>query len=281
MKFKRSFLTVFLIFLVAFVSIKTNSVSAMPFYGLNPKPMELRASFTTDYSKSSAERKHNIELASKKLNKSFIDIGGEFSFNYRVGVRNEQNGFKKAKIIKEGEFIEGVGGGVCQVSTTLYNAFLLADLKIIEYHPHSLEVSYVEPSFDAMVSYGYADLRVQNTTLNPVIIYCLCNGEKITVEIWGEKMNYKVVRKSVILGEIEIEEIDVSDKYSEELKGLKEGEKKILSFGKKGKLSEGYLIKIKNGKKEEIKLRKDKYLPIKRLFVLGKSRQENQIFKNN
>ena len=118
-----------------------------------------------------------------------MDINGEFSFNYTIGERTERRGYKKAKIIVGGEFVDGVGGGVCQVSTTLYNAVLLAGLKVVECHPHSLPVSYVEPSFDAMVNSGWADLKFINDTHNPVIIRARADGAKLTIQIFGEPMN--------------------------------------------------------------------------------------------
>ena len=146
-------LTVFLSMIV-FQSCAVNLFvgKAMPFYDLQPKKIVLRAEFSTNYSSSTDARKFNVALASKTLDNTLVDINGEFSFNYTVGERTERRGYKKAKIIVGGEFVDGVGGGVCQVSTTLYNAVLLAGLKIIECHPHSLPVSYVAPSFDAMVN---------------------------------------------------------------------------------------------------------------------------------
>ena len=129
-------------FILGFRAMQTK---AMPFYDLQPSSLTTRASFYTSYPSSTAERKHNIILASKSIDNTFIDVGGEFSFNLVVGDRTEKRGYKKSKIIINGDFADGIGGGVCQVSTTLYNAVLLAGLEIIEYHPHSLPVSYVAP----------------------------------------------------------------------------------------------------------------------------------------
>ena len=103
-----------------FSVVKT--VNAMPFYDLRPQEMVLRAEFCTYYSSSTSERKHNITLATKALDNTFIDVGAEFSFNLTVGERTVKRGYKTSKIIVAGEFVDGVGGGVCQVSTTLYNA---------------------------------------------------------------------------------------------------------------------------------------------------------------
>ena len=260
----------FLLIVCATATGKIHTAKAMPFYALSPKEIIVRAEFSTDYSKSSEERKHNIALAVKSLDNAFIDVGGVFSFNDTVGERSEKNGYKSVKVITKGKFTEGVGGGVCQVSTTLYNAFLLADLKIIEYHPHSLAVSYIEPSFDAMVSYGYADLKVKNDTRNPVIVRIKADGEKITVTIYGEPNNVTVIRKSVIIGETPLPEdtilVDTDGIYPD----LFAGEKRVVGFGKKGLKSEGIIIKKKNGKiVSNRQIRKDAYSPIPRVVVIG------------
>ncbi|MBR1984094.1 MAG: VanW family protein [Clostridia bacterium] len=169
---------------------KTSSltVSAMPFYDLQPKELTLRASFYTSYPASTEERKNNIKVASKSLDNVFVDSNSEFSFNDTVGPRTVNRGYKTAKIIFGGQFVDGVGGGVCQVSTTLYNAVLLAGLLISEYHPHSLAVSYVAPSFDAMVNSGSADLKFINNTHNPIIIKSHADDASIKIEIYGEPM---------------------------------------------------------------------------------------------
>ena len=112
----------------------------------------LRGSFKTYYGSSSSSRKNNIRRALACFDGIVLNPGETLSFNSTTGARGEDNGYEKAKIIKNGTFVEEFGGGVCQVSTTIYNSALLADLEIIEVHPHSLPVSYIEPCFDAMVN---------------------------------------------------------------------------------------------------------------------------------
>lgn len=241
----------------------------MPFYGLNPKPLVERSVFCTFYGNSSFERKHNISLAVKSINGVFVDIGGEFSFNRTVGRRTKERGYKEAKIIVGDGFVEGTGGGVCQVSTTLYNAVLNAGLKITEYHAHSLAVSYVSPSFDAMVNYGSADLRFINDTDNPVIVYAFCDGETITVKIVGEKADFTIKRQSEITERVKAPEpfieYDTEGKYPD----LKEGEKAVVSYGKDGIKSKAVFVKTyKNGKKEYF-IRKDFYKPVRGRIIVG------------
>ena len=242
---------------------------AMPFYDLQPKEIVLRAEFSTDYSKSSTERKHNISLAAKTLNGTFVDVGGEFSFNGTVGARTEKRGYKRAKIIVNGEFVEGVGGGVCQVSTTLYNAAVRAGLKLTEFHAHSLSFSYVSPSADAMVNSGSADLRFINDTHNPVIIKATANGSKLTVKIYGEPLQEKYELKSVIKSEIPPEYAVIKDTAGE-YPDLYLGERRIIKNGKKGIISEGYIVKTLNGKVvSKTRVRRDRYLAIDGVIVEG------------
>ena len=268
---KITVLAVMAAFTLIFSALKiTLPVRAMPFYDLQPQKIVLRAEFSTDYSKSSEERKHNVRLAAKALNNAFIDVNGEFSFNRVVGARTEKRGYKLAKIIVGGEFTEGVGGGVCQVSTTLYNAALLAGLKITEVHQHSLAVSYVKPSFDAMVNSGSADLRFINKTHNPVFINAFADGKTLTVKIYGEPMREKYERKSVVVKEIEPEYSVITDDAGE-YPDLYLGERKIIKYGKKGLISEGYLIKKVNGKTvSEKRIRRNKYAAVNGVIVEGR-----------
>jgi hypothetical protein len=271
------FIITILLCLNTFLSplLKREEVFALPFYDLKPKESVLRAQFYTTYKTSTLERKHNIKLASSSLNNTFVDVGKEFSFNQTVGERTEKRGYKNSKIIVGGEFVDGVGGGVCQVSTTLYNALLLAGLKIIEYHPHSLSVSYVAPSFDAMVNSNTADLKFINNTHNPIIIKTVADGEKIKVEIYGEEMQEKYFRKSEIINTIEPPEYEVVFDEKGEFPDLYEGESRVMKYQKEGCKSVGYLIVIKNGVQKGIKkIRSDSYAPIRGKIVYGKAVKE-------
>ena len=230
-----------------------------------------RAKFFTAYYSSSEERISNIKLASQKINGVFLDINEEFSFNNTVGERTEKNGYKNSKIILGGKFTDGVGGGVCQVSTTLYNAVLLAGLTVTESHPHSLAVSYIAPSFDAMVSFGYADLKFVNDTGYPVLIKAFANDYMLTISIFGQKMSERYARQSTITGELpappEETIFDEENLYPE----LDVGERKVICYSKKGLTSEGALIKIINGKPVSVKtIRKDVYRGAKGLIVMKK-----------
>lgn len=122
---------------------------------------------TTLYDKQEG-RLHNISLAISKLDGITLQPGEEFSFNTIVGPRTKENGYQKAIIFEQSHKKKGYGGGVCQVSTTIFNAAKAAGMNITEQHEHKLEVPYIEKGLDASVSYGEQDLRFVNTSDTPV-----------------------------------------------------------------------------------------------------------------
>lgn len=131
-------------------------------------------------------RQTNLQLACHALNGTVIPPHGEFSFNATVGPRTSEAGYKPAPVLVEGRHEEGIGGGVCQVSTTLYNAALLAGMRVVEAHPHSAAVGYVAPARDAMVS-GWSDLRLANDSDYPCYLFASAQEGVVRVRIRGVK----------------------------------------------------------------------------------------------
>lgn len=123
-------------------------------------------------------RAKNINLASKKINGYVVEPGGTFSFNRVVGARTAEKGYKSAKVIMQGKYVEDTGGGICQLSSTLFNAAEKAGLQILERHPHSKKVGYVAEGHDAAIDYGNMDLKFKNSKEYPIEIRAgLENGE--------------------------------------------------------------------------------------------------------
>ena len=225
----------------------------------------LLGSFTTKFSRSAAARAGNIALAGKKLNGTVLAAGEEFSFNRTVGERTRANGFSEAPVIFDGEFISGVGGGVCQASTTVYNAALLAGMEITEYHPHSLSVGYVEPSFDAMVSGKNCDLRFVNRTGAPVYLTCRVENGAITVSLYGKKSAYTFRRESVVTEKISPPEPEYAEDGNAKLRSAKDGLKSC-----------GYLVRYRQGVAVEKKLiRKDSYAPVRAVLPKPEEKEED------
>lgn len=223
----------------------------------------LIAKFATYYGDSSENRKHNIALAASAIDGVLLPPEEEFSFNDTVGARTEERGYKAAFVINDGAFVEGVGGGVCQVSGTLYNCALLADLAVTCVHPHSLPVSYVAPSFDAMVS-SWSDLRFVNTLSAPVTLKMTADGQYLRAEIYGVKGEFSVRRRSETLGEIPFETERLTDT------SLAPGEERVEAAGKNGLRSEGWLEYFRDGALvRTLRIRRDTYLPQKRIVCEG------------
>lgn len=219
--------------------------------------------FSTSFSTSTEERKNNIKIALAVFDGLVLEPGEILSFNSQTGVRDAQNGYLPAKIISGGTFVSGYGGGVCQVSTTLYNACLLSGLEIVEVHSHSLPVGYVEPGFDAMVNSGSSDLVVRNNTSGKIVITTSCDEGKCKVKIFGQKNEYKITRVSEKKGIIPAGKDRVeTDAERFGILDFGESEEIRLSYPKDGFYASGYLNYYKNGclVKTE-KIRDSKYLP--------------------
>ena len=229
-----------------------------------------KSCFSTGFYSSSAERKNNIQVALKALDGLVIEEGEVFSFNEITGERNEKSGYKEAKIISGGTFVSGLGGGVCQVSTTLYNACLLSGLEIVESHNHSLPVSYVEPSFDAMVSFGSSDLKVRNNSGGKIIITTSSENDICKVKIFGLKNKYKITRQSekisITSAEKDVVETDYKKYGNYE---LEIGEEKRISYAKDGFVSRGYLsfYDEKGQFVYQKKIRENRYNPSKGIII--------------
>ena len=192
-----------------------------------------------------------------------MESGKTLSFNNIVGARVKERGFLPAKIIEKGEFVEGVGGGVCQVSTTLYNAALLSGLEIEEYHPHSLAVSYVPPSRDAMVSGTYFDLKISNPYPTPVYIRASVTGGSVAFSIYGYDDGTAYSLSSEVTGAIPAPEESCAS--PEEARA-----------GKDGLTSESYLTVTRGSYVKTVLLRKDKYAPVKRVVYSDHTHEEGE-----
>lgn len=234
------------------------------------------AAFSTNYSGSSDSRKHNIKLAVSLINGSIIKDGERFSFNTAVGARTLARGFLEAKIISNGKFVKGVGGGVCQVSTTLYNAALRAGLDVVTVSNHSLPVAYVPLSFDAMVS-SSSDLVLENTTGSPVFIKGESDGSSLEFTFFGRNL-YK---DSTLKCRTEIIKIIYAEEYEDIHDSSQLGENepyKVLSQPKCGYVSEGFIDIYKNDDRVSCKkIRHDVYGPQKGVRIVPDKPGENPL----
>ncbi|MFD0049905.1 VanW family protein [Actinomycetes bacterium NPDC127524] len=141
--------------------------------------------YVTYFKSSNKNRSHNISLATNALNNYVVFPGEIFSFNKAVGMRTESKGYLKAPVIVKGEFSEGIGGGICQVSSTLFNAADIAGLDIVQRYSHSRAVPYVPKGRDATVSWYGPDFQFANTLNQAVLIRAQVLGEMLVVNIFS------------------------------------------------------------------------------------------------
>ena len=231
-----------------------------------------RGEFATNFKNSSISRKNNIKTALRNFDGKVLLPGETISFNKTTGYRTAENGYEKAKIIKNGMFIEEFGGGVCQVSTTIYNACLLSDLEIVESHSHSLPVSYVSPGFDAMVNIGSSDLQIKNTLEYPIVFATSSENDECKVCIYGTRKTARIVRKYNKISEnLHFDTIYTSDNEQYNLPKVEKNNEIIINSGKPGKTIESWLEYYDNDVLIKTKrLRTNIYSPTKRVVLVSK-----------
>lgn len=165
-------------------SDKTENINKIVVNITTPKEEEIASFSTTIYDKEEA-RIHNIKLAVSKLDGATVNAGEEFSFNNTVGPMGEKQGYQKATGFNgNGKKVKIYGGGMCQISSTLYNAALIANFEITERHPHSRRVYYVAKDKDATVSYGGADLKFKNNSDSKIKITATTDGHEVTIKLY-------------------------------------------------------------------------------------------------
>lgn len=147
----------------------------------------LLADFTTSFNAGLRGRTTNLKMAAKNINGTVVAPGAVFSANKSIGPRNAAAGWREAGMFVSGQVVSGTGAGICQVSSTLYNATLLADLPIVERHPHSMRVTYVPPSQDAALLWGRKDFKFRNDTDAPIKVETFVQGNKFHAKLWSSK----------------------------------------------------------------------------------------------
>lgn len=195
---------------------------------------------------SNSDRNKNIELASNAINGMILQPGEEFSFNKATGRRSEEKGYRPAGAYLNGVLIEEPGGGVCQVSSTLYNAVVFAGLKTTERHAHSYEPSYVTPGEDATVSYGGPDMKFENNSSCAIAIRTQFSNRKLKISMIGIPILEDGVTLSLKSKKQAV--LDAPAPVYEEDQTLQLDEEKVVKQEKKGSRWVTNLVTKKDGK---------------------------------
>lgn len=231
------------------------------------------ATFSTRYDASDKDRTTNLVLACQKLNGKVILAGETFSYNSTLGPRTAAAGYKNAKIYENGAVVDGLGGGICQISSTLYNTALMSDMEIVERRNHQFVTSYVGAGRDATVVYGLTDFKFKNTRKYPIRIVASAKSGIATVSIYGIKeadreYTYSFSTKT-------LSTIPFTTKYEEDA-SLSAGKEVVKQKGANGIVTQTYMTKMLNGKVISTELlSKDTYSAMQRIVRKGTGTVQN------
>ncbi len=224
------------------------------------------STYTTRYDSSNVDRSTNLRIACQKINGKVILPGETFSYNKALGERTAKAGYRNGKIYVGGEVVDGLGGGICQISSTLYNAVLEGNLEVLERRNHQFTTAYIPVGRDATVVYGVTDFRFKNTRKYPVRISASAKNGIATVSIYGikEAEEYTFSFSTKVLSTIA-----PTTKYEED-SSLPVGTEKVKQQGANGQKTETYITKKLNGKVISTKLlSRDTYDAMPRIIVKG------------
>ncbi len=224
------------------------------------------ATFTTRFDVSDVDRSTNLRIACQKINGKVLLAGETFSYNKTLGARTAAAGYRNGKIYSGGEVVDGIGGGICQISSTLYNSVLLANLQIVERRNHQFVTSYVGAGRDATVVYGAIDFKFKNTRQYPIRIVASAQNGIATVSIYGikEENEYTFNFNTKV-----ISTIPFTTQYVED-GSLAVGTETVKQKGTNGMITETYITKMLNGKVISTQLlSRDTYSAMARIVLKG------------
>ncbi|WP_375104181.1 VanW family protein [Paenibacillus sp. RS8] len=238
------------------------TLNALKEQGIERKIMQ----FSTSLGASGPGRIYNVESAAKAVNGTVLPPGAVFDYGKAIEKAKIEYGFREAPVIVNGKLQAGVGGGICQVSSTLYNAALRTGLEIVERRNHSLPVNYLPKGQDATFAEGYINFRFRNTTGKYLVIKAAVQGRSLTIKLFGtfpQNVTYKVHSQIV-------EVLPPVDKYVND-PSLPRGGTRVIQNGKTGYVVETYSTRLVDGKSTEVKkLSRDVYYAQKRLIAINR-----------
>lgn len=227
---------------------------------------DLLSTFSTNYQASNVNRTTNLRLASNKINGTVLLPGEEFSYNKTVGERTVSAGFKEAAIFNAGRVENGLGGGICQISSTLYDAVVMANLDVTVRRNHQFVTSYVKAGADATVVWGSQDFKFKNTRKYPVRITATVEGGVATVQVWGVK---EEVEYDITIETKKTATISYTTQYIQDA-SLPAGQQKVVQSGNNGQKVEAYKVTKLNGQViSTTLLSKDTYNAMKKIVHVG------------
>ena len=239
---------------------------------------DLLGTYSTKYDGGNTDRTTNLRIACRKINDKVVLPGETFSYNKTLGERTPAAGYKNAKVYENGEVVDGIGGGICQISSTLYNSVLKANMDIVERRNHQFVTSYTPAGRDATVVYRLTDFKFKNTRKTAVRIKASCSNGIATVSIYGIKDENEY---DVSFNTKTISTIPFTVKYVDD-NSLPAGTEKVKQKGANGIITETYIVKSLNGKVVSSNLlSKDTYNAMQRIILRGTNGTQTNLNTNN
>jgi vancomycin resistance protein YoaR len=242
-------------------NLQTPKLTDASFVGINT----MLAQYSTHFKPWDYDRNANLQLATQRIHGTVLKPGEVFSYNNIVGNRTQQQGFRMAPVILDGKLVPDWGGGVCQVSSTLYNSALLANLEIVDRSNHGRAIGYVPLGFDATVVDGYIDFKFKNNLSRPIMLHATITDNELFFAILGDvkdtpppiELDYVVHR---VIEPVEIKQPDPT---------LELGKEVVEESPQRGFRVSTYRIRTVNGKEERQLLATDDYDPVNRIIKIG------------
>ncbi|MDO5555932.1 MAG: VanW family protein [Clostridia bacterium] len=227
---------------------------------------DLLSSFSTKYDASNVPRTTNLKLAMQKLDGVVVNSGEEFSYNKTLGKRTAEAGYREAGGYAGGRVVQTLAGGICQISSTLYDAIVYANLEVTERHNHMFLAGYVGAGKDATVVYGAYDLKFKNTRKYPIMLKTTIGGGVAKIDVYGikEEVEYEIEISTKILSYIPF-----SVKYETD-NSLAPGAEKVVQKGMNGAKSITYkIVKLNGAQISSTVLSTDTYDPMHKIIKRG------------
>lgn len=230
---------------------------------------DLLSTFSTNYQESNKDRTTNLKLSANKINGTVLLPNEEFSYNKVVGERTVEAGYKEAATFSNGKVVDGLGGGICQISSTLYDAVVIANLNVTTRRNHQFVTSYIPAGKDATVVWGSQDFKFVNSRKYPIRITATVENGVATIQVWGVK---EEVEYDISIETKKIATINYTTEYVQD-SSLPAGQQKVVQAGSNGRKVEAYKVTKLNGQVVSTTLlSRDTYNAMKRIVHVGTGR---------
>jgi vancomycin resistance protein YoaR len=251
----------FVVVIDLYFIVQIPNVTDKHFAGIN----SMLSVYSTHFKPWDEDRNANLRTAARRIHGTILKPGSVFSYNEKVGKRTQQQGFRMAPVIFDGKLIPDWGGGVCQVSSTLYNSVLMANLDIVERINHGRAIGYVPLGFDATVVDGQIDFKFKNNLSKPIMLYSVVTDNELFFAVLGDASNTPppIELDYVVYKVIEPVEIKQPDPT------LEIGKEVIDESPQRGFRVATYRIRTINGKEERQLLAIDDYDPVNKIIKIG------------